>query len=83
MPLSNDEMSPEIYWRIEYLQRECTVTESPIFFKLCGIKVPPCTKKKTKAYDPLFRNTRVNRDNTREKIFEIHTVPYLEGPRSS
>ena len=32
----------------------------------------------TKAYDPLFRNTRENRYNTREKIFEIYNVPYLE-----
>ena len=27
--------------------------------------------------DPLFRNTRENRDNTREKIFEIYNVPTL------
>ena len=53
------------------------MTESPIFFKLCEIKVALCTKKMTKAYDPLFRNTRENRDNTREKIFEIYNVPYL------
>ena len=28
------------------------------FFKLCEIKVSLCSKKVTKAYDPLFRNTR-------------------------
>ena len=54
------------------------VTKSPIFFKLCEIRVALCTKKMTKAYDPLFRNTRENRDNTREKIFETYNVPYLE-----
>ena len=43
------------------------MTESPIFFKLCEIKVSLCNKEMTKAYDPLFINTRENRDNTREK----------------
>ena len=62
-----------------HLQGECTVTESPIFFKLCEIKVALCTKKITKAYDPLFRN----RDNTCEKISEIYTVPYLEKHKGS
>ena len=33
----------------------------------------------TKAYDPMFRNNRENRDNTRKKIFEIYKVPYLES----
>ena len=56
---------------------ECTVTESPNFFKLCEIKVSLCSKKMTKPYDLLFRNTRENRDNTREKIFKIYNVPYL------
>ena len=36
-------------------------------FKLCEIKVSLCSKKVTKAYDPLFRNARENRDNKREK----------------
>ena len=36
----------------------------------------------TKPYDPLFRNTRENRDNTREKIFEIYNVPYLEANKA-
>ena len=42
------------------------------FFNLCEIKVALCTKKMTKAYEPLFRNTGENRDNVREKIFEIY-----------
>ena len=42
------------------------------------LKLPCVLKKLTKAYDPLFRNTREKRDNTREKIFEIYNVPYLE-----
>ena len=54
------------------------MTESLIFFKLCEIKVSLCSKKVTKAYDPLFRNTRENCDNTWEKIFEICNLLYLE-----
>ena len=65
------------------LQGECTVTESPIFLKLCEIKVSVCSKKVTKAYDPLFRNTRENCDNTWEKIFEICNVLYLEPNKTS
>ena len=53
------------------------MTESPIFLNLCEIKVSLCTKKNDLC-DPLFRNTRENRDNTLEKIFEIDNVPYLE-----
>ena len=50
------------------LQGECTVTESPIFFKLCEIKVSLCSKKMTNPYDPLFRNTRENRVKILEDI---------------
>ena len=50
------------------LQGECTVTESPIFLKLCEIKVSLCSNKMTNPYDQLFRNTRENRVNTREDI---------------
>ena len=57
------------------------VTESPIFFKLCAIKVSLGSKKGTKAYDPLFRNTRENCDNTWEKIYEICNVLYLEAKK--
>ena len=53
------------------------------FFKLCEIKVSLCTKKMTKAYDPLFTNTRENRDNTQGKIFEIYNVPYFEAKERS
>ena len=53
------------------------------FFILCEIKVSLCSKKVTKAYDPLFRNTRENRDNTWEKIFEICNVLYLEANKRS
>ena len=53
------------------------------FFKLCEIKVSLCSKKLTKTYDPLFRNTRENRDNTWEKIFEICNVLYLETNKRS
>ena len=67
----------------QYLQGECMMIVSPIFFKLCEIKVSLCTKKMTKAYDPLFTNTRENRDNTQGKIFEICNVPYLEGYKRS
>ena len=59
------------------LQGECTVTESPNIFKLCEIKDSLYSNKMTKPYDPLFRNTRDNRDNTKEKIFKIYNVPYL------
>ena len=61
------------------------MTESPIFLKLCEIKVSLCSKKMTKPYDPLFRNTRENSDNKRGKIFEINNVglPYLEADRRS
>ena len=52
-------------------QGECTVTESPIFFKLCEITVSLCSKIMTKAYDPLFTNTRENHVNTREDIFSF------------
>ena len=31
----------------------------------------------TKPYDPLFRNTQENHDNTREKIFQIGYIMYL------
>ena len=44
------------------------MTESPNFFKLCEIKVSLCSNKMTNPYDPLFRNTRENRVNTREDI---------------
>ena len=50
------------------LQGECTLTESPIFLKLCEIKVSLCSNKMTNRYDPLFRNTRENRVNTRDDI---------------
>ena len=56
--------------KIIYSQGECTVTESPIFFKLCEIKVSLCSKKVTEAYDPLFRNTREICDNTWEKYLK-------------
>ena len=59
------------------------MTESPISFKLCEIKVSLCSKKVTKAYDPLFRDTRENCDNTWEKIFEICNVLYLEASKRS
>ena len=59
------------------------MTESPILFKLCEIKVSLCSKKVTKAYDSLFRNTRENYDNTWEKIFEICNVLYLEANKRS
>ena len=59
------------------------MTKSPIFFKLCEIKVSLCSNKVTEAYDPLFRNTRENRDNTWEKIFEICNVLYLEANKRS
>ena len=49
-------------------QGECTVTELPICFKLYEIKVSLCSKKMTKPYDPLFRNTREKRVNIREDI---------------
>ena len=49
-------------------QGECTVTESPIFLKLCEIKVSLCSKKMTNPYGPLFRNTQENRVNTPEDI---------------
>ena len=39
------------------LQGECTMTESLNFFKLCEIKVSLCSKKMTKLYDPLYRNS--------------------------
>ena len=55
------------------------MTVSPNFLKLCEIKVSLCSKKVTKEYDPLFRNTRENRNNTREEIFEICNVPNLEA----
>ena len=35
------------------------------FLKLCQIKVSLCSDKMTNPYDPLFRNTRENRVNTR------------------
>ena len=44
------------------------MTESPIFLKLCEINVSLCSKKITKPYDPLFRNTREKRVNIREDI---------------
>ena len=47
------------------------VTESPIIFKVCEIKVSPCSRKMTKPYDPLFRNTRENRVNAREDILSF------------
>ena len=47
------------------------------FFKLCEIKVSLCSKKVTKAYYPLFRNTLENCDNTWGKIFEIPYVMYF------
>ena len=50
------------------LRGECTVTESPIFLKLCEIKVSLCSNKITNPYDPLFRNTRENRVNIRDDI---------------
>ena len=53
------------------------------FFKLCEIKVSLCSKKVTKAYAPLFRNTRENRDNKWEKIFERCNVLYLEANKRS
>ena len=53
------------------------------FFKKCEIKVSLCSKKVTKAYDPLFRNTRENCDNTWEKIFKICNVLYLEANKRS
>ena len=53
------------------------MTESPTFLKLCEIKVSLCSKKMTKPYNSLFRNTRENCDDMREKIFEIYNVPYL------
>ena len=59
------------------------MTESPIFLKICEIEVALCTKKMTKAYGPLFRNTQENRDNGRKKIFEIYNVPYLAGTNRS
>ena len=49
----------------------CTVTESPIFFKLCEIKVSLCNKEMTKAYDPLFRNTWENRIKIQEDICSV------------
>ena len=55
------------------------MTESPISFKLREIKVSLCSNKVTKAYDPLFRNTREKCDNTWGKIFEMCSVIYLEG----
>ena len=57
---------------LEYhLQIECSVTESPIFFKLCEIKVSLHNKEMTKAYDPLFRNTRENRVKIWEDICSV------------
>ena len=44
------------------------MTESPIFLKLCEIKVSPCSKKITKLYDPRFRNNREKRVNIQEDI---------------
>ena len=41
------------------------------FFKLCEIKVSLCSKKVTKAYDPLFRNTRENCVKTRDDICSV------------
>ena len=42
------------------------VTES-----LCEIEVSLCSKNMTKAYDPLFRNTRENRVKIREDICSV------------
>ena len=47
------------------------MTESPIFFLLCEIKVSLCSKRLTKPYDPLFRNTREKRVNIREDIYSF------------
>ena len=47
------------------------MTESPIFLKLCEIKVSLFSNKMTNPYDPLFRNTRENRVNTREDICSV------------
>ena len=44
------------------------------FFKLCEIKVSLCNKEMTKAYDPLFRNTRENRVKI-QKIFTVFHIP--------
>ena len=52
------------------------MTESPIFLKLCEIKVSLCSNKMTNPYDPLFRNTRENRVNIR-KIFAAFHTPFL------
>ena len=49
-------------------QGECTVTDSPIFLKLCEIEVSLYSNKITNPYDPLFRYTRENRVNTREDV---------------
>ena len=49
----------------------CTVTESPIFFKLCEIKVSLCSNKMTNPYYPLFRNTQKNRVKIREDICSV------------
>ena len=37
------------------------------FLNFVKLKFPYVVKKVTKAYDPLFRNTRKNRGNTWEK----------------
>ena len=47
------------------------MTESPIFLKLCEIKFSLCSKEMTKAYDPLFRNTRETRVKIREDICSV------------
>ena len=53
------------------------MTASPIFFKLCEIKVSPCTKKRqrhTTHYSETLEKTAIIRE---KKIFEIYNVPYL------
>ena len=60
------------------LQGECTVTESPIFFKLCEIKVSLCTviKKWQTIWPTIQKHSRKPREHA-ENIFEIFNVPYL------
>ena len=47
------------------------MTESPIIFKLCEIKVSLCTNKMTETYDSLFTNIKENGNNMKENICEI------------
>ena len=65
--VSNDINIENLVYRWSYkLTRRVHGDRVTDFFKnFCEIKVSLCSNKMTNPYDPLFRNTRENRVNTR------------------